>query len=91
MDQLKKTLFYVVIFCLLLSTMAFSVELYTVGQTVELAWDDDQTDIAYYEVILIRNDATKTVYGPYTVTSKVITVRKGNGSFSLNRQHLRGR
>jgi hypothetical protein len=69
MDQLKKSLFCAIILYLLLPLVAFAVELYVVGQTVKLGWDDDQTDIAYYEVILIRNDPAKTMYGPYNATS----------------------
>jgi hypothetical protein len=71
--HLNKLLFIALL--VLLPTFAWAVVLYPAGSSVKLAWDDDQTDIEYYEVILIR-DVTGTIYGPYQVTSKGITIQR---------------
>jgi len=49
--------------------------IYPVGQSVTLAWDDEQTDIDHYEVVLIRN-VSGVEYGPYVTTTKTIVIPK---------------
>lgn len=75
MELRKKLILAILFLVLIIPSMVGAAVLYPVGQSVKLAWDDDQTDIEYYEVVLIR-DGTGITYGPYRVTSKGITVQR---------------
>lgn len=63
------------VFLLALPVFVNADVLYVVGSSVRLAWDDPQTDIEYYEVILIR-DGTGVVYGPYYTALRNIEIRR---------------
>jgi hypothetical protein len=74
----------------LLPVVAEAAVLYTAGTSVTLAWDDDQTDIEQYEVILIR-DKTGVQYGPYVTATKVLVVnRPKSGIYEVRVRSLRG-
>jgi hypothetical protein len=69
--------------------LAGAVVLYPAGQSVTLAWDDDQTDIEAYEVILIR-DVTGVEYGPFITQTKTITIaRPKSGKYEVRVRGLR--
>lgn len=68
-------LFVFLLIFVLFPVVGYAVVLYPVGSSVKLAWDDEQVDIDYYEVVLIR-DGTGAQYGPYTVTQKGIEIQR---------------
>ncbi|MBE3137675.1 MAG: hypothetical protein IMZ43_09860 [Thermoplasmata archaeon] len=74
MIRLSKKLI-IIILLVLIPTLVFAAVLYPRGSTVRVAWDDDQVDIEYYEVILIR-DGTGETYGPYQTVLKEIEVKR---------------
>jgi len=55
--------------------VANAAVLYQAGTSVTLGWDDEQTNIEYYEVVLVR-DVTGVVYGPYPASTKTIVIQR---------------
>lgn len=75
---------------LLIPIFAYAVVLYPRSNSVKLAWNDDQTDIEYYEVILIR-DGTGVIYGPYITILKTIEIsRPKSGIYEVKVRGIRG-
>jgi len=69
--------------------MVGAAVLYPAGQSVKLVWDDAQTDIESYEIILIR-DGTGVQYGPFVTSTKSITiVRPKSGKYEVRVRGLR--
>ena len=80
-----------VLLCLFLFIPMFAdaTVLYVASKTVKLGWDDDQTDIASYELVLIR-DKTGVQYGPYVTTTKTIEItRPKSGIYEVRVRGLR--
>ena len=73
--QSFKVLIYILFLLCCFVLIAHAAILYQAVGTVTLAWDDNQTGINHYEVVLIR-DGTGVTYGPYITTTKTIIVPK---------------
>jgi len=89
--KITRKLLVLILICifLLLPVRVDAAVLYPAGQSVTLAWDDDQTDIESYEIILIR-DGTDVQYGPFITLTKSITIaRPKSGKYEVRVRGLR--
>lgn len=68
---------------LILPVQVDATVLYPATQSVTVGWDDDQTDIDHYEVVLIR-DVSGVEYGPYvTLTKTIVLPRPRSGVYEV--------